>query len=134
MFFHKAYALHGAFWHGNYGVQMSHGCVNLAPLDAKWLFFFTNPAMPRGLPRRLVTPRKRRARASWFTSDAPVFARRQRCVVAESVTEGKERVVLRVARVQREIGHAARPRVREFSGDRNVAVEHVGDAFARTSG
>jgi hypothetical protein len=47
-FFHKAYALHGAFWHGNYGVQMSHGCVNLAPLDAKWLFFFTSPALPAG--------------------------------------------------------------------------------------
>jgi lipoprotein-anchoring transpeptidase ErfK/SrfK len=48
MFFHKAYALHGAFWHGNYGVQMSHGCVNLAPLDAKWLFFFTSPALAAG--------------------------------------------------------------------------------------
>jgi lipoprotein-anchoring transpeptidase ErfK/SrfK len=47
-FFHKAFALHGAFWHGNYGVQMSHGCVNLAPLDAKWLFFFTSPALPAG--------------------------------------------------------------------------------------
>ena len=47
-FFHKAFALHGAFWHGNYGVQMSHGCVNLAPLDAKWLFFFTSPTMPAG--------------------------------------------------------------------------------------
>ncbi|HEX6277813.1 MAG TPA: L,D-transpeptidase [Polyangiaceae bacterium] len=47
-FFHKAYALHGAFWHGNYGVQMSHGCVNLAPLDAKWLFYFTTPTMPAG--------------------------------------------------------------------------------------
>ena len=47
-FFHKAYALHGAFWHGNYGVQMSHGCVNLSPLDAKWLFFFTNPTMAAG--------------------------------------------------------------------------------------
>jgi lipoprotein-anchoring transpeptidase ErfK/SrfK len=47
-FFHKAYALHGAFWHGNYGVQMSHGCVNLSPLDAKWLFFFTNPTLPAG--------------------------------------------------------------------------------------
>jgi hypothetical protein len=47
-FFHKAYALHGAFWHGNYGVQMSHGCVNLSPLDAKWLFFFTNPTLAAG--------------------------------------------------------------------------------------
>jgi hypothetical protein len=48
MFFHKAYALHGAFWHGNYGIQMSHGCVNLAPIDAKWLFFFTNPGLASG--------------------------------------------------------------------------------------
>jgi hypothetical protein len=47
-FFHKAFALHGAFWHGNYGVQMSHGCVNLSPLDAKWLFFFTNPTIAAG--------------------------------------------------------------------------------------
>jgi hypothetical protein len=43
MYYHRAYALHAAFWHGNYGVQMSHGCVNLAPLDAKWLYFFAGP-------------------------------------------------------------------------------------------
>jgi lipoprotein-anchoring transpeptidase ErfK/SrfK len=49
MYFHKAYALHGAFWHQNYGVQMSHGCVNLAPLDAKYLFFHTGPEVTEGL-------------------------------------------------------------------------------------
>lgn len=43
MYFHKSYAIHGAFWHRNYGVQMSHGCVNLAPLDAKAVFFMTEP-------------------------------------------------------------------------------------------
>ncbi len=48
LYFHKSYALHGAFWHANYGVQMSHGCVNLAPLDAKHLFFFTDPPLPKG--------------------------------------------------------------------------------------
>lgn len=47
-FFHRSYALHGAFWHRNYGTQMSHGCVNLAPLDAKYLFFFVDPQLPRG--------------------------------------------------------------------------------------
>lgn len=48
MFFHRAYALHGAFWHQNFGAQMSHGCVNLAPRDAKWLYYFTDPSPHRG--------------------------------------------------------------------------------------
>ncbi len=48
MYFHRSYAVHGAFWHRNFGIQMSHGCVNLAPLDAKHLFFFADPPMPKG--------------------------------------------------------------------------------------
>jgi lipoprotein-anchoring transpeptidase ErfK/SrfK len=48
MYYSGSYALHGAFWHRNYGVQMSHGCVNLSPLDAKHLFLFTEPALPEG--------------------------------------------------------------------------------------
>jgi hypothetical protein len=48
MYFHRSYAIHGAFWHRNYGVMMSHGCINLAPLDAKHLFFFTEPTLPEG--------------------------------------------------------------------------------------
>lgn len=48
MYFHQSYAVHGAFWHQNFGVQMSHGCVNLAPLDAKHLFFFADPPLPEG--------------------------------------------------------------------------------------
>ncbi len=32
------HALHGTYWHANFGVPMSHGCVNL-PMDiAAWLF------------------------------------------------------------------------------------------------
>ncbi len=49
MYFHKSYATHGAFWHSNYGYQMSHGCVNLAPLDAKWIFFYADPQLPQGM-------------------------------------------------------------------------------------
>jgi lipoprotein-anchoring transpeptidase ErfK/SrfK len=48
MYFQGSYALHGAFWHRNYGVRMSHGCINLAPLDAKYLFFFTGPTVRAG--------------------------------------------------------------------------------------
>ena len=48
MYFEGSYALHGAFWHRNYGVRMSHGCINLAPLDAKYLFLFTTPTVLPG--------------------------------------------------------------------------------------
>lgn len=48
MYFEGSYALHGAFWHRNFGTRMSHGCVNLAPLDAKYLFFFTGPVVRQG--------------------------------------------------------------------------------------
>jgi hypothetical protein len=42
------YALHGAYWHDNWGNPQSGGCINLAPIDAKWLFDFTEPAVPEG--------------------------------------------------------------------------------------
>jgi hypothetical protein len=48
MFFHRSYAVHGAFWHENYGVKMSHGCINMSPLDAKYMFFHTDPEVPQG--------------------------------------------------------------------------------------
>ncbi len=48
MYFEGSYALHGAFWHRNFGTRMSHGCINLAPLDAKYLFFFSDPAVQPG--------------------------------------------------------------------------------------
>jgi hypothetical protein len=36
-------AFHGTFWHDNFGVEMSHGCVNMRTEDAKWLFRWTAP-------------------------------------------------------------------------------------------
>lgn len=38
MFFYKGYAIHGTYWHSNFGVQMSHGCVNMITSDASWLY------------------------------------------------------------------------------------------------
>lgn len=46
MYFNGSYALHGAFWHNNFGRTRSHGCVNLAPQDARALFNWTEPRMP----------------------------------------------------------------------------------------
>jgi hypothetical protein len=48
MYFQLAYALHSAFWHDSFGHPHSHGCVNLAPRDAKWLFEFVEPPLPTG--------------------------------------------------------------------------------------
>jgi lipoprotein-anchoring transpeptidase ErfK/SrfK len=37
-YFYQDYALHGTFWHNNFGRPMSHGCVNLPTPAAEWLF------------------------------------------------------------------------------------------------
>jgi hypothetical protein len=47
-YFTQGYAFHAAYWHDAFGTARSHGCVNLSPLDARWLFHFTDPAVPQG--------------------------------------------------------------------------------------
>ena len=42
MYFYRGYALHGTYWHSNFGTPMSHGCVNLYTPDAEWLFGFAS--------------------------------------------------------------------------------------------
>ena len=42
MYFYEDYALHGTYWHSNFGYPMSHGCVNLETGDAEWIFNFTS--------------------------------------------------------------------------------------------
>ena len=42
MYFYQGYALHGTYWHNNFGTPMSHGCVNLATPDAEWLYGFAS--------------------------------------------------------------------------------------------
>ncbi|WP_394823634.1 L,D-transpeptidase [Pendulispora albinea] len=48
MYFHGSYATHGAFWHSNFGHERSHGCVNMTPHDAKVLFEWAGPVLPKG--------------------------------------------------------------------------------------
>lgn len=38
MYFNWREALHGVYWHDNFGYYWSHGCVNLSVSDAKWLW------------------------------------------------------------------------------------------------
>lgn len=42
MYFYQGYAFHGAYWHNNFGVRASHGCVNLPPAAAEWLYNFAD--------------------------------------------------------------------------------------------
>ena len=46
MFFYAGYAIHGTYWHSNFGRPMSHGCINLTRGDAAWLYYWA----PIGTP------------------------------------------------------------------------------------
>ena len=53
-YFHKwGVAFHGTYWHDNFGNEMSHGCVNMRPDEAKWLFRWL---MPVNFPPEVHTP------------------------------------------------------------------------------
>jgi lipoprotein-anchoring transpeptidase ErfK/SrfK len=46
LYYHGGYALHGAYWHTDFGKVRSHGCTNIAPVDARWLYYWTDPEVP----------------------------------------------------------------------------------------
>jgi hypothetical protein len=58
MFFQRGYGLHGTFWHQRFGEVKSHGCINLAPKDAEYLFHFAAPRLAPGWSAVLPTPRE----------------------------------------------------------------------------
>lgn len=39
-------SFHGTYWHNNFGRPRSHGCINLTPKAAKWIFRWTLPYVP----------------------------------------------------------------------------------------
>ena len=67
LYFNGNFALHGAFWHYTFGRTRSHGCVNLAPADARWLFQWTGPALPPGWHGVFST---RDTRGTWVYVDS----------------------------------------------------------------
>jgi LysM repeat protein len=46
MYFYSGYALHGTYWHSNFGQPMSHGCVNLPTPDAEWFYNWADYGTP----------------------------------------------------------------------------------------
>lgn len=42
-YFYSGYALHTAYWHDAFGAPRSHGCVNLSPHDAWWVYQWSAP-------------------------------------------------------------------------------------------
>lgn len=47
-YFHDGFAIHSAYWHDQFGLARSHGCINLSPIDAMRVFRFTEPQVPEG--------------------------------------------------------------------------------------
>lgn len=41
-------ALHGTYWHNDFGTQHSHGCINMALEDAKWIYRWSMPTVLPG--------------------------------------------------------------------------------------
>ncbi len=83
MFFWKGQALHGAYWHDDFGRVKSHGCINLSPMDARYLFEWSNPTLPPGwrhswhgerFPGPAVRVRRRRAERPRLLGLARKFA------------------------------------------------------------
>lgn len=46
MYYQGGYAIHGAYWHNNFGTPMSHGCTNVAVDHAQWLFSWASIGTP----------------------------------------------------------------------------------------
>lgn len=44
MYFDGEIALHGAYWHDDFGRPKSHGCVNMPPRAAEWIFHWSENA------------------------------------------------------------------------------------------
>ena len=69
MYFERSYAIHGAFWHNNFGTRMSHGCVNLAPAGRQENLLLVCSSHSSRLAWRVVQPR-----SPWLIRGGPQLA------------------------------------------------------------
>ena len=52
------HAIHGTYWHNDYGRRQSNGCVNLTPDDARWVFRWADPVVPYEVYTTFTEPRE----------------------------------------------------------------------------
>ena len=78
MFFVYKYgaALHGTYWHNNFGAPMSHGCINMRNQDAKWLFRWITPTWEIPPADRKMWDRRGRGTTMWAYYDREEIGRR----------------------------------------------------------
>jgi len=65
-YFAPPFALHAAYWHESFGEYMSGGCINASPRDAKWLFDWSDPQVPRGWQGATGAGAKANGGATWI--------------------------------------------------------------------
>ena len=47
MHYYPRYAIHTAFWHADFGIPSSHGCINMSPRDVQFVFDAVTPNLPK---------------------------------------------------------------------------------------
>jgi hypothetical protein len=65
-YFRAPFALHASYWHEKFGEYMSGGCINASPIDAEWLFHWTEPHVPDGWQGATGAGSKENGNASWI--------------------------------------------------------------------
>lgn len=46
MYYDGSYGIHGAYWHNDFGIPISHGCTNVAVDHAEWLYHWASVGTP----------------------------------------------------------------------------------------
>ncbi len=75
-YFYKRFALHGSYWHDNFGRRTSHGCVNLSPSDAGFVYSMTTPRALGGWITAVEAPGDPGTLVRIHRNNAPVTDRR----------------------------------------------------------